>query len=499
MNSEDVDSGTVRDRSAYDNHGTLNGNYGIGLQAPNGNSVFLNGEGGTYITVPSSSKYNSKTFSISVWVNVESIHSGDSRIIYHSGSDSAITTGFGIEYRGCGGSFGGGPSSTADKWDHLTYIWDDGNDEYRTYLNGQLTNQSGMGGACFANSNGGFNLGTPHWTSDGSYLRGKISDVRAYDRVLSEPEIQQLANQRTSPVMSVGGIDTSNVTASGGNEYTKTVLDVDYKIHEFTSDGTFSVSEGGNVDVLIVAGGGGGGGSGGGGGGAGGLIFENNVSITSGSYSVTVGSGGSGGEEETTAAGDGGNSSFLSYTAIGGGGGGTRNIDAGHDGGSGGGGNKQGFNDPGLGTDGQGFDGGFGNNYSANGVAGGGGGAKEKGEDETRGNGGNGGDGLYFGGTFSDSFGENGYFAGGGGGSAERFVGAGGDGADDGEVISVGNGGKGGGGRAGGRQGDSSGNGVDAIDGTGGGGGGANQRGGSNGTRIGGDGGNGIVLIRYKN
>ena len=87
-----------------------------------------------------------------------------------------------------------------------------------------------------------------------------------------------------------------------------------YRIHSFTSSGTFVVPSGltlSNVEYLVVAGGGGGGGSAqghqGGGGGAGGLrtslvgatsgrnsSAESRVTFTAGSYGVSVGGGGVG-------------------------------------------------------------------------------------------------------------------------------------------------------------------------------------------------------------
>jgi len=51
-----------------------------------------------------------------------------------------------------------------------------------------------------------------------------------------------------------------------------------YRIHTFTNSDTFTVTSGGNVDVLLVAGGGGGGG------GAGGLIYSNAFFDHSGVY-----------------------------------------------------------------------------------------------------------------------------------------------------------------------------------------------------------------------
>ncbi len=156
-----------------------------------------------------------------------------------------------------------------------------------------------------------------------------------------------------------------------------------YRIHSFTSGGTFVVPTGTtltNVEYLVVAGGGGGGGSQqghqGGGGGAGGLrtsvvgatsgrgsSAEARQTITAGSYPVTIGQGGGGASGDR--GGDGSNSSFNGITAIGGGGGGNGQNNgtarSGSDGGCGGGSGSSDQTFPGRapGTAGQGYDGGL--------------------------------------------------------------------------------------------------------------------------------------------
>jgi hypothetical protein len=135
----------------------------------------------------------------------------------------------------------------------------------------------------------------------------------------------------------------------------------DYKIHTFTSDGCFSVTNAGipagstTVDYLVVAGGGGGGSIQGGGGGAGGYRESSGaasgcytvsplgsgvsalpVSVTT--YPITVGGGGSAGLlPGGNSGGSGSNSIFSTITSTGGAGGGGFNVN-GISGGSGGGG-----------------------------------------------------------------------------------------------------------------------------------------------------------------
>ena len=127
----------------------------------------------------------------------------------------------------------------------------------------------------------------------------------------------------------------------------------DFKIHTFTSPGTFTVTQVGeganpsNVDYLVVAGGGSGGGSYGGGGGAGGFRTSfpspagtTPVSVTG--YPITVGGGGSPVSPPSAAGNNGSNSVFSTITSTGGGGGAPADSGgggiSGSTGGSGGGG-----------------------------------------------------------------------------------------------------------------------------------------------------------------
>jgi len=164
---------------------------------------------------------------------------------------------------------------------------------------------------------------------------------------------------------------------------------------------------------LVIAGGGGGGVQNGAGGGAGGYrnsyssdtysgrngAIERTVTTIKGtSYTVTVGSGGAAGS--TGKGGDGNNSVFAVVTSIGGGGGARSDSSSnrdGNDGGAGGGGASSGttIGNKGLGTNGQGFDGGIGaTDNTTYRYAGGGGGAGSGGSNANSGGAGGGGAGL---------------------------------------------------------------------------------------------------------
>lgn len=105
-----------------------------------------------------------------------------------------------------------------------------------------------------------------------------------------------------------------------------------YRCYKFTGDGTITVNQSNpdsGVEFVLIAGGGGGGGVIGGGGGGGGVIYRRSVYLAPGTYSITIGQGGAAGtgwnspQQEGSA---GGPSIFtdnagFTYEAVGGGGG----------------------------------------------------------------------------------------------------------------------------------------------------------------------------------
>lgn len=253
------------------------------------------------------------------------------------------------------------------------------------------------------------------------------------------------------------------ITATGGTITT----DGNYRVHTFTTSGTFTITGGsGTVESLVVAGGGGsGGGAYNGGGGGGGLIYTTPGAIYGpGAYGVVVGAGG-------VSATNGGNSSFDGIIATGGGAGGVTGGN-GAAGGSGGGGGAAG--NGGAGTAGQGFAGGSGTSVG-NLRSNGGGGCGAVGEDVTgltRGS--NGGVGCS-----SSITGAAVFYAGGGGGMDQVPGGTGGTG-----------------GNGGGGAGAANGNAVDGTPGTNGLGGGGGA--GDDFVGLSAPGGDGVVILRYQ-
>ena len=263
-------------------------------------------------------------------------------------------------------------------------------------------------------------------------------------------------NAVTISVTNADGLESSGVThtaialPSGGTVTTSG----NYRIHSFTSSGTFvNTIASLSVEYLVIAGGGGGGvgdvgavayGGGGGAGGyrtnvsgqasGGGASAEAALSLSTGNKTVTVGAGGANTSGDNTLGTNGGDSVFDSITSIGGGRGGANEAE-GSSGGSGGGGKES--NGAGKdGTSGQGYAGGTGSESGNRG--GGGGGAGSAGGTTTGGNG-----------VSSNITGSAVTRAGGGGSSSSGGSGGGGNGGAGGTAGTAGTANTGSGGGAG--------------------------------------------------
>ena len=277
----------------------------------------------------------------------------------------------------------------------------------------------------------------------------------------------------TNYTWTIKATDTSGGTAT--QDYQQTITPIPfgatggaitnisgYKVHTFTSSGTFTPNGTGTVEYLVIAGGGGGNN---GGGGAGGYRTATSFAVAATSYSITVGAGGAN-------LSNGSDSVFSSITSIAGGTGGSFGNPYGNVGSTGGSGGGGGAGESGSaavsggsGTSGQGNNGGTAYNYEGRRPGGGGGAGAVGGNGAATYVSGNGGNGLA-----SSITGTSITRAGGAGGSCN--VGAG---------SSGGYGGTGGGGS--GRSNPGSGTAGTVNTGSGGGSGNA--------------GGSGIVIIRY--
>jgi len=471
-----------------------------------GKSLLLDSSSSEHLTRTPAGAGNRKTFTFSAWLKICKNFDSTGFTVFSGGTTLSGEDGeFNVKFDN-GGIDGQlqiqtGPTVLLETtqcfrdpnaWGHLVVAVDTTNsiadNRIRVYWNGyEITdfdtrNNPALNQDFAVNNTVEHNIGN-YGRIDSQYYDGYIAGVTFVDGEQLE------ASAFGHPSVDTGAwvmedIPEDETLATGGNLVTHAGQ---YRVHKFTSNGTFTVSNPGLVEYLVVGGGGGGGGNYGGGGGAGG--FQTGfLNIPKDSYSITIGEGGDGGIAIAPTSGDNGdagaNSVFHTITALGGGYGGALDADsgAGGPGASGGGsryGSASGSATP-FHSEVQGFAGGTGSTSASNYGSGGGGGASAVGTGGSGSAGGVGGAGTTS--TIS--------------GAAVTYAGGGGGGVYHGGTAGAG--GSGGGGAAGTPvdSGTTGSTGTAGTVNTGGGGGGGSA--GSNGG-VGGAGGSGVVYIRYFN
>jgi hypothetical protein len=438
-------------------------------------------DGGDSLDLPSSTDWNFGTgaFTIDFWVhplisvNERCIIASNYYTVGIDGNWSLVFSGgTGISFRTYDGQ-GNYENVTLAKtfsfatWYHIALVREgNGTGETKIYVDGTSLG-AGTITKSLGQDNTEFAVGSDSRNSD---LAGYIDEVR-----ISKGIARWISNF-APPIRIYGSADF--ISATGGT----ITEDGDYKVHTFTEDGTFTVTEGiGNeVEYLVVGGGGGGGGAAvGGGGGAGEVKQGTDFTVTEQAYTITVGAGGVGQDNTNATVAE--DSVFGMITALKGGAGGSYSgTQTGANGGSGGGGGGTGGDAGGTGVDGtntgalylHGHNGGL---DSGGNECGGGGGAVGVGlPSVVNTNGGNGGPGI----DAADNL------AGidlGGGGGGSGYTGRSGTATH--------------GGGAGGFGGVGPTDPGDGTANTGGGGGGCER---NMTQKSGGDGGSGIVIIKYR-
>jgi hypothetical protein len=365
-------------------------------------------------------------------------------------------------------------------WSHVAFS-SDGSTCF-LFIDGTPSTSFSLGSTSYTNAQ----VGVGGRRSDNTEDVNNISTVfNGYIDELRVTSAQRYVTAFTPPTAPFPNPKKTN--ALGGDlVYQITDSGVTYRVHEFKTVGTstLSVTSGGEFEYLVVGGGGGGAGGSSGGGGGGGGKLEGSTILLPGAYSVAIGDGGEAGPATAPfTALPGGNSTFNGLTAIGGGRGGDSYLGENLDGGCGGGSSTGGqagrplYTPAGSGTAGQGYGGGrgFKDTSGAPLPAGGGGGTAAAGGDGTTAGGGFGGAGLL-----STITGSPVYYGGGGGGGGQGFG-------------TPGTGGVGGGG-----NGSITGDGSNGTNGLGGGGGGCGYNYSTSTAGAGGRGGSGTVIVRYR-
>ena len=233
MNSEDTDNGKIRDRSAYDNHGSLTGTVNTGKSSIIGDSFDFTGQSGDYVEISNDGTLTSNQSSINFWIKGDLKETGNDfpSPVYNNGN---------FKFWGRSNDFGwrlDDPNSSTDirqfaisqtnfsDWTMVTGILDIPNGQMKLYKNANLKSSADPSGfGDITNSN-------PLYFGRGNDPGPcQLSNVRVYNRALSQSEINQIYNKRTTVGGAVQGItaevyDTQSYYNSNSHPSNKSGLD----------------------------------------------------------------------------------------------------------------------------------------------------------------------------------------------------------------------------------------------------------------------------------
>jgi len=197
MDDADTSGGTLYDRSAYDNHGTLNGTISTGSVGQVGESFTFGGlNSGDWIDIDGLGNPIDGPYTCSVWVyptalDVDSNNNYRNVLTKGDSGNIILLEEYGaISFRpsGGGGNFTAGSVNT-NEWSFVTVVWD-GSDRL-IYKNGVEQGRETSGTSPSITSIAFSDSGSDH------QFAGRMDNFYIHERVLSVNEINALYQMRS--------------------------------------------------------------------------------------------------------------------------------------------------------------------------------------------------------------------------------------------------------------------------------------------------------------
>ncbi len=196
----DESSGGAADSSG--NLSTLTNNNVTFGDGQYGNAAYFNGTDAYFSgTGPN---LNGQSFTFSAWLWRES--SGDNEQIYFSeGSASATHQNLHLRVYSNGqmrfGFFGNDVDASAgtfvmNQWNHVVLTYDAATNARKIYLNGGAAKASDTAAADFS---GDTTLNIGRWTLGSQYWKGRVDDLKIYNRALTQDEVTDIAEGGAGP------------------------------------------------------------------------------------------------------------------------------------------------------------------------------------------------------------------------------------------------------------------------------------------------------------
>jgi hypothetical protein len=200
-------SGNANDQSAYENNGTILGPQLTDDRFGNPNSAFLFNGINDYITVPNSESISlfenfNTEITICAWVNTFQSPLKQGIVGRWGGVEGIRYLLFILEEFGTtdlhlttmGSPYSPGMAIGQNEWHFLVGLHDSNDDLIKTYLDGNLDKSSFSTSPFGTGPDIGKDLEIGRFDS-GNYFKGKIDDIRIYNRALTQEEINAIYHE----------------------------------------------------------------------------------------------------------------------------------------------------------------------------------------------------------------------------------------------------------------------------------------------------------------
>ena len=205
-------NGNANDASGNENNGTVNGSLLTTDRFNNNNSAYYFDGNNDYINVPNASSLNFGTnidFTVNLWINItEPFPSTLWGLVEKATPDGVSQHGWQFLIGAINklysepGPFISNQSFGGNTWYMITYVVDRNSQNAKYYINGVLDNQNSSTEYSFDFTNTyPLRIGVDRTLSSWGnfYFHGKIDDIRIFNRVLTNCEVQALYQEPNTP------------------------------------------------------------------------------------------------------------------------------------------------------------------------------------------------------------------------------------------------------------------------------------------------------------
>lgn len=216
-------NGNANDESVNKNHGTVKGATLVSDRFGNTNSAYYF-DGNAYISIPHSATLSmNESLSFSVWVKPEIISGtrmifGKSNYVSQTNYLLRVKSSGYLQWEYNGYTENDSVALQVNSWHHIVVTASGPGQIKKIYINNQLVKETLTSSGPFGFVSNPFTIGYASYGSE--YFIGAVDDVRMYNKVLSEIEIDALFNESCNSINSIVETVCGSYTAPDGMVYT---------------------------------------------------------------------------------------------------------------------------------------------------------------------------------------------------------------------------------------------------------------------------------------